>query len=242
MRFFRLTTVVLALTVFGAITAQATIAPVGGVNIDIAGQTFQVLTNSDGLLNLTTPIDVLVNDTMVAEVTMLSAQMEKDPFIAYGIAVTNFAPVTLPFSFNFFDNYTGGPYNSLNSSHSSSVTDSGANPDGIVVVTPVLTRIHTPYIDGVNVAGAALGAGCTETGPPGFSQDCNTNVFVTVPVSTMAAGTFGVQVAFNLSGNDIYTSNGRVQLNRVSTPEPSSFLLLGLGLSALFVIRRRSHA
>ena len=167
---------------------------------------------------------------------------DPDPFIGYGVAVTNFTGAPLGFLFAFFSPYLGGPYNTLDSSHSSSVTDSGAQPNDSVVVTPTDASgfVHVPHIDGGTVPAANIGVGCTVNppGPAGGSDACELNSFLSVPVATLPAGFFDVFVGFTLSANDIWSGNGRVEL-RNEVPEPVSLALVGLGLGAVVLIRRR---
>jgi hypothetical protein len=246
MRLIRTFLSIIAITAISAISAQAAAVPITGVIINVAGQTIQLPASADGSVRIGDPISIVNVGQIVARIDSLNALLDADPFIAYGIAVTNLSAVPLTFNFSFSSPYLGGPYNSLESSHSSSVTDSGSRPDGSITVSPVLplTNIHNPHIDGVPVTAANLGAGCALAGAPGFSASCNTNPLVAVPVSTFATGFFDVTVGFTLSPNDIYTANGRVELKNTAVQESGTFTLLGLGLTAIGFVscRRRSKA
>jgi hypothetical protein len=169
-----------------------------------------------------------------------SLEFNADPVVSYSFGVINFSNSPTAFAFTFLSPYVGGAYGSLQSSHSSSVTD-GTPKDGAVTVNTVAPKsfVHTPQVDGGDIAAAALSNGCALTGSAGFSGTCFGASNVTVPVTTALAGTFGTTVTFSLSARDQLSTTGTVELANV--PEPQSALLLMAGFAAFagVLFRRR---
>jgi len=166
-----------------------------------------------------------------------------DPFLDYSFGVMNLTASNLTFSFLFLSPYDGGPFGVLKSSHASSVTDGGAAPDGAVVVKPDAATgfVHNPMVDGSLVTAAAISPGCTLAAPPGFSDNCQGFSFITVPVASGLAGTFGVKIEFNLAPGDLMALTGRVELLQSLSepiPEPAYTAIIGLALVGLSVTRR----
>jgi hypothetical protein len=157
-----------------------------------------------------------------------------DPFIDYGISVKNMTGGDLNITFLISAPFLDGPWDRLQSSHSSSVTDgrsSKAALDGAITVkaTDASGLIHVPQVDGASLVVGAISEGCSPTGAVGFSDGCAgfSNIVADIP-ATAATGVLGVKVAFSLTAGDIYTGNGRVDLQVV--PEPGTALLVGVGL------------
>jgi hypothetical protein len=181
-----------------------------------------------------------ISDNETFEISSLFVSFKEDPFVDYGFAVKNFAGAPLSFLFVFTTPYVGGPYSLLDSSHSSSVTDSSPTDGTVTVTTDKKASIHTPAIDGVDIVGGALGVGCAPAGAKGFSAVCEAPAGVVgFPVATLAAGTLSITVSFTLSPGDIYTANGRTEIyNGAVIPEPSTYAMAIGGLGLLLVARR----
>jgi hypothetical protein len=89
----------------------------------------------------------------------------------------------------------------------------------------------TPQLNGSDVSAASLGPGCSLTGQPFFSATCNPFTTVTVGVAAPATGTFAARVAGTVSGQDSYSTNGRVELlngTQIPVPEPATITLVGI--------------
>lgn len=171
----------------------------------------------------------------------LSLATNPDPFVTYGLAVTNNTNAALNFLFTFSSPYIGGPYTSVNSSHSSSYTRNGTTNASI---NPYMgSHIHRPFVDGSDVNGAFIATSCMVSTPPA-SGACTYPDIMGLAYTTAAAGNFGVKVGFTLPANAsrlVYTANGEVELAVV--PEPSTILLFAAGLFALSIVvmqKRRS--
>lgn len=105
------------------------------------------------------------------------------------------------------------------------------------------TAIHRPSVDGVDISGAFIATSCAVNTPP-LSGTCSYTDVIDLPNVTAASGMFGVTVGFTLPANAdrlTYTSNGLVQLDYATVPEPGTMLLLAFGLIALtaLVLQRR---
>jgi hypothetical protein len=253
--FLTLVAVLLPTLAVGPFSAPASAAPVcvnpGPLDQLINCAPRARLTVDDVTVDLTAAItggpkafSLTLNDLVVdgAHVS-LSVRSNADPFIDYAIAVKNDTAAPLPYDFTYIQPFVGGPYSTLFTSHSGSVTDSSnafVGTDGSVTVSVAMgSVVHQPTLNGALVDG--LNTGCVVTMAPGGSGNCPANgLSATVPVSTGPTGELDVEVHFTLSAGDIYTLNGRVELFPAQVPEPATLLLIGGGALALALRRRRT--
>ena len=230
-----------ALTLCCASFSSAAVTQLPAVQLTVNGNAVQL----DASLSFDDTFGVWLSDFQGAgngwSVTNGHASFVPDPFIDYGFSVKNLSAAAETFTFTFSVPFSDGPYNVLDSSHTSGVTDGRPNPTGTVTVTPGsgFTFVHNPQVDGVFIAGSAISTGCALTGTPGFSSSCQGGSFSTVTFGpTNAAGTLSVIVSFVVSPQDIYNASGQVSLSAV--PEPATGLALFAGMAVLFsVIARR---
>ncbi|MBM3727291.1 MAG: PEP-CTERM sorting domain-containing protein [Acidobacteria bacterium] len=165
-------------------------------------------------------------------------EFDTDPFIEYAFGVKAVGGDLLAmFVFSTF--YTGGPYDQLQSSHSSSVTDGAPRNGAINVMTTTQPEVHHPMVDGVYYAGTGFGDGCALTGPDGFSDTCDPSSNATVGIPpTPGSGILSIIVKFKLSKGDLISLNGRAELLR-AVPEPATFAMAGAAVLCLGLMARR---
>src|SRR6185503_599587 len=163
---------------------------------------------------------------------LTSVPARADALLTFSFAAVNFTENPQLFTFTFSTSYALGPYDTLNSEFSTTVSDLDGN--GGVGVGPADASgfMMVPEIDGSPVGAASLGTGCTPIGAPGFvDEPCDVFSTASVIVSTLASGNFGAIVSFFLSGGDSITGEGQLELTNTQVPEPVSMVLLGLGVS-----------
>ncbi len=232
-----------ALVVCCASSASAAVTQLPAVQLTVNGDAVQF----DPHLSFDDTFGVWLSDFQLAgngwSITNGHASFVPDPFLDYGFSVKNLSLAAQTFTFTFSVPFSDGPYNVLDSSHTSGVTDGRPNPTGTVTITPGsgFTFIHNPQVDGAFVTGSEISTGCALTGTPGFSTSCQGGSFSSVTFGpTGAAGTLSVIVSFVVSPQDIYNASGQVSLSAVAVPEPGTALALGAGMAFLFgVIARR---
>jgi hypothetical protein len=172
-----------------------------------------------------------------------SVAARADVILSFTFSAANFGENPQQFTFDFALPFSDGPYDTLTTEFSTSVTD--LDQSGALNVNPadVSGFILVPHIDGIDVLSAALGSGCGPTGSGGFTTVCDPLSTASVAVSTLASGFLGATVAFILTGGDSISGAGTLTLsNAAVVPEPASLLLLGLGAAALAARRRRRRS
>lgn len=159
-----------------------------------------------------------------------------DPFVQFAFGIGNFSNTALNYFFVFATPYTGGPYNELTASLSSSVTDGGNRPNGSVTVDPFTADV---VVDGT--AYITLNSPCQRTGAPGFSLTCP-EAMGGASLFSAVTGLLSLELSFRLSPQDLVSVNGRADLLRTDVSEPTVLAVLSIGLVALVAMRRRASA
>lgn len=190
-----------------------------------------------GLQNAEEPSDDEIEDVsfFVGDDTLQligDVQFKTDPFVQFSFGIANFTAAPLNYFFIFATPYTDGPYDTLTSSLSSSVTDGGQRPNGLVTVDPFLLDAvvdDTTYL--------SLLTPCLRAGAAGFSLNCP-DAMGTTSLFSAATGTLALALSFRLSPRDLVSINGRADLLRRQVAEPMTAATLGVGLIALVALRR----
>lgn len=175
------------------------------------------------------------------------ASFSNNAFIFYTFDARNFSTEAVSFLLIFSIPFTGGPYDLLDSQHSSKLNDGnldeGVPVNGIASVETGndLAFVHNPQIDGINVPGAGISSGCLVSGSTGFVEKvCQDSLLATVPIAAQSHGSLSVALSFILSPRDTLQALGTVDLVPAVIPEPRTDLLLFAGVvMAIGVIARR---
>lgn len=165
-----------------------------------------------------------------------------DPQITWNLSVRNIG-VERTFVVSFSQAIAPTAGAAMNASLGYQYTDGGngiltlqaANPDG--------TRIGASFVGaGIFVPGLDLGPSLGIPVPSGASGTSGPH-FVQVGSGGTPGGVWtdlGVQVGVRLSGgNDVFGANGTTTI--VAVPEPSTYVLLGLGIGVLLTATRRAR-
>jgi hypothetical protein len=166
-----------------------------------------------------------------------SIVFDSDPFVSYGVTFNNSGDLSdMLFTLVVTDPYSGGPFDTAFSTMAGSVTDGG---EGEVSVTPgPALDIQQPYVNGVPF-GAIVG-GCGEAVPLFSSNPCGEGNLLSIPMLSPASGTLEIVITADVGAGDVFNVNGAAGLFD-TTPEPGSMYLMGSGLIAAWVARRRLH-
>src|SRR5687768_10922449 len=164
---------------------------------------------------------------LLAFVLLLStgAAARADVILSFSFSAANFTENPQLFTFEFMQGFSDGPYDTLTSEFSSSVTD--LDQSGALNVNPADASgfMLVPHIDSVDFLLAALGTGCGPTGAAGFTAVCDPLSTASVAVTTLASGLLAGTVSFFLTGGDSITGEGKLTLsNTTVVPEPASLL------------------
>lgn len=179
---------------------------------------------------------------LLAFLTLLltSVPARADALLTFNFFALNLSDEAQLFSFTFDTPYSGGPFGALNSQFSFTVSDGSGDGAVSVAATDASGFMMVPHLDGTAVGAASLGTGCNIYSSSFFTDlACSPPATVSVAVSTLSDGVLAATVSFSLSGGDSITGEGRLELTSMDVPEPVSGLLLGLGVGAAAIRRRR---
>jgi hypothetical protein len=249
----KLLSMVGALVLVSALAARAGAAPIVEFYVDGALQT--TYTCADPEFDCTNPSEIGFFafeqdsewDISISAAFYPDSTIEPNPQIIYSSAVTD-RNVANTFGFVFLHDVAPVLGSALHENSSSS-TDSGIDGVAVSPIAPLAgipldtdgiaeIAVYTLSIDGgATYLSAGLDLRAAFVGGPGPNSDTQTDLSEGGPGPGGAYNQMRVDVNFSLpGGDDSYTSGGKAL---IVVPEPMSFGLVGLGLLALGVARRR---
>ena len=164
----------------------------------------------------------------------------EDPEIDTSLGVTNLSGATQRFTLVFTMSVTSIPGATLTGG--STEFDFGDNTgDGVTLAAPAGSALYTAQIDGGNYQ-ALFPFPASGGDPTPFGGGTMGTASFGTPIPSQAGPavttSIGIQYDFTLTGgDDASSSTGKFVVKPV--PEPSTALLLGIGLAAFAVVRRR---
>jgi PEP-CTERM motif len=173
-------------------------------------------------------------------VDAMSAQLKEDPFVTNNITLTNTTLNTQTFVVTVLLPVPAFNYNAtIGSSIGVTVTDS--NNSGAVTASSVAsTGIYQGLVNGSTIITMMPHTTTVSCAASGCSNTLNDNFFVPqYAAGPGTANTIGITLRFSLTSFDSIGITSRFEI--INVPEPTTLALLGAGLVALGLARKRAH-
>lgn len=175
----------------------------------------------------------------------ISALMNADPFITFGVTTTNLSTAPVTFSFLFGIPVVPGLYTSSTSTGGVSVTNGARGTSSVST-----SGIYPTYISGYGLVGLAptnlgvdLGtATCTASGAPfTVTTTCAQGTTLNSYAPTFYDGMQALLTYTQTDLGSVASWSGAVTLNSQVVPEPATVVLFGVGVVAMGLVgvRRR---
>ena len=243
-------------------TAQASAAPVIGIQIDSVGGGYAGYSNSaegtpnpDGTFGLSGVVDSATYGTSFN--CDWSITVNEDPQITSTFTLTNITAVTQTFIMTVTlpiaaigpttrqGGYYGDPaLDSFGDQIGTRYTDANGNSD-VTLNTVGGTPFYQALVNGILSQG--LGnfspTGLNANGGPGIYGSQGQQLWGTpIPSAPFGPASVNMQIkwTFTLTAGDSVHTQGFFQIEPNAAPEPAAAVLLGLGLGALALVRRRA--
>jgi len=214
----------------------------GGPPYDEYSYTAETTDNGDGTFSLA---GIGYGDSFTCD---WSVTVNPDPFITGTFNLTNNTAstqnfvlnVTLPFTPTLFQPMVmGGNFGDV------TYTDTGLS-GSVTLATVGANTLYLSRIDGLSVVGLLSSYSSTATGLPGVAGTEPGQSFGNpipsdpVPLTFVSASSIGIRTQFSLTAGDRVSLPVFFQVEPTPVPEPSTALLIGLGLAGLVVSRKRA--